>query len=148
MKKSIIAVSLVALLTLVPASPALATAPTTGYGQAVYVSTVDYVERTANGVTIMTYTDTYEVYGVIEGTYITKAVNVFRPDGRFAIRATAVCVDCTVEGRTGTVYFRASYHPMIGLFSVLRGTGELSNLRGQGSIDLTTLVITFNYHFD
>ncbi|MGD8813762.1 MAG: hypothetical protein PVI78_04725 [Anaerolineales bacterium] len=148
MKKSILVVMLIALLSLVPASPALATAPTTGYGWAEFVSYELIDVRTANGITFMTAVEVYTLHGVIEGTYINEFVITIKPDGSFVNRAKAICENCTIEGRTGTVVFRANYHPMIGLFSVVKGSGDLSDLHGQGSIDLTTLIITFNYHFD
>ena len=148
MKKKIAAVFLFLLLSLVLASPAFATSPTTGTGLAEYVTSEVIEERTADGNTFTTQTEVFALTGVIEGIYTMESVTKTNKDGSWIIRSKAVCDPCTVGGRSGAVVFRANYHDMIGLYSVIKGSGDLARLHGQGSIDLDSLELTFHYHFD
>jgi hypothetical protein len=102
----------------------------------------------ANGNTFITQIEYFHLHGVIEGYYVSESVTKINKDGSFIIRAKAICDPCKVDGQSGAVVFRASYHDDIGLYSVVKGYGGLARLHGQGSIDLTTFIITFNYHFD
>jgi hypothetical protein len=143
----------VAAIGLAPA--ALATAPATGTGTFVPAGPPTTISsRTADG-TIITQRQTFIDTGVETGTETDTITFVFHPGGTFNLRAD-VAFTGTVAGRPGTLAQRfegigdaTTFH---GQIQTLSRTGELANLRGQGTFEGSSVTgagtYTFNYHFD
>jgi hypothetical protein len=95
--------------------------------------------------------------GDVAGTWTNTQVNVAHPNGTVTITGTQLA-DWTFAGRSGTVNSRFSVsvvpnRPTFiqGTFVILSATGDLANLRGEGTVDTaspTGFSVTLSLHFD
>jgi Protein of unknown function (DUF3224) len=154
--RGMLALAAASLATIGLASTALATAPATGTGGfAPAGPPVTISSRSADGNTIVTQIQTFNDTGVISGTETDTVTFTFHADGTFTLRAD-VAFTGTVAGRPGTLTqrFQGTGNPVSfqGQIETLGGTGDLANLRGEGTFQgsPTTGVGTyvFHYHFD
>jgi hypothetical protein len=138
------------------ALPALATAPATGTGAFTPAGPPTTLStRSADGNTIVTQRQTFIDTGVQTGTEVDTITFVFHPDGTLNLKAD-VAFTGTVAGRSGSLMQRfegtgdaATFH---GQIQTLSGTGNLANLRAQGTFVGSTTTgagtYTLHYHFD
>ena len=109
----------------------------------------------ADGNTIITFTRTGSTLtGTFSGSFDTKARVVIHPNGNRTTQGVLEC-DCTVEGKSGTLVFRATSRGNAtssqGRLLILSGTGELENLHGVLAVQRTERVVrTYSgkIHFD
>jgi hypothetical protein len=119
------------------AQPVWATAPAAGGGTFAETALVGAPAiRLADGNTVITQTATGVVDGTIVGTITDVATIVFHPDGTLNASVVETCV-CTVAGRSGTFVDRGEATGVglsfTGHFTVISGTGALSNLHLTGT---------------
>ncbi len=152
MRKLAIASALVAL-SFAFSGPAWASPPTVGTG----TRTVEQFTITsfgeADGNQFITGVETGHLTGAVQGEFTAPIVIVIHPNGTEDFRGTDICT-CTVEGVTGPYQdffvgrgiaggdFRGSV--------VIGGTGNLTNLHGQGTFQGSGNVLTYfvELHFD
>ena len=142
---------------LLPAGSALATPPTMSSGTyhdwIVDVPSVRY----ADGHIFLTLTKHGVLTGSVEGE-ITETMYIVEGDKIATFKGIQICDPCTVNGRVGTYVARIEGTSKDGYdqghYTYLSGTGDLANLRGQGTIDGTsgsdesTGTYSGVYHFD
>lgn len=128
----------VAALLLVSASAVTAGAPTEASGEWLYLPSVVGM-RTAG---CNTFLDTTEV-GIWSGTFVGESAEVgnvvIHCNGRLGFNATVSFDSVTVGGKTGPLEMRANgvkaspEADWVGHWVILSGSGELENLRGNGT---------------
>jgi hypothetical protein len=137
------------------AQPVLATEPVTGTGTYEDIGADLASVRNADGNTFVHLIVTGRFHGAVEGIRIVDAITVLHPNGLFDAHGTATC-DCTVAGRSGTWLerFTASGITDVSVvvkFTVVDGTGGLSNLRAVGmasGVPGGGGTYSIDYHFD
>jgi hypothetical protein len=142
------------------AQPVWATAPEAGGGTFAETAFVGAPSiRLADGNTFITQTTTGVINGTIVGTLRDVTTIVLHPDGTFNARGVETCV-CTVAGRSGTFVDRFEATGVglsaTGHFTVISGTGALSNLHLTGTFTgvinpatgLSAGSYSIDYHFD
>lgn len=94
--------------------------------------------RQADGNTFIKQAVTQTLTGTFTGTAAQRSMTLVHATGAANFHGTETCT-CVVQGRSGTLLFgfEGTGEPdgtFVGHFVILSGTGELRNLRGQGSI--------------
>ncbi len=150
MKTRFTAAAAMVLLILMLAVPVFASPPVAGNGFFFPISEPVVTDlRTANGNSFITQTVVYQLVGVTNGIYTQVERVKVEANGQALVQASGVCNPCTIEGRSGIVYFRVIGHKdNIGQVIVIGGMGDLANLRGQGTFDGNTGSYVLNLHFD
>jgi len=128
----------VAALLLISATPAQASPPEEAGGTWLYIPTV-VAERTAG---CNTFLDTTEE-GIWDGTFVGESFEVgnvvIHCNGRLGFMAIVTFDEVTVDGKVGSLQMSVNgvnQDPAIGWVGhwvVLSGSGELENLRGNGT---------------
>ncbi len=140
-------------LGLVSMAPAAATPPHPASGTVVQTGSVAAPPEQAGGNLIVMSQSTFSFLGTFTGTSVAEERLVVHPNGLITFQSTEIFTG-EVEGRTGTVAFRVVGtvvgDSVQGQFTILRGTAELENLRGQGTFEVTGVSGTYSgqIHFD
>ncbi len=154
--RGVLALSAAVVAAICLASAALATTPLTGTGAFTPAAPPTTIStRSADGNTIVTQIQKFVDTGVETGTETDTVTFIFHPGGTFNFNAD-VAFTGTVAGRSGTLAQRfegtgdaATFN---GQIETLSGTGDLANLRGQGTFEGSSTTgagtYTFHYHFD
>ena len=125
-----------AAIVLVPAT-AYASPPTTASGEMITLSMQPQGIRLAGGNMIIESISSGEMLGDIEGSWTAEGKMIIHPNGKVTSQAIMVVSPCTVAGRSGTLTMQAIATGegvlVQGSGVILHGTGELSNLHGQGT---------------
>lgn len=103
--------------------------------------------------TIYTYTQQAEDFGGVTGTYTDEETLTLHLDNTGTFSGTATCT-CTIGGKSGTYMysFNGTSQPdgsYQGQYTIIQGTGDLANLRGQGEFQGKGNQGTYSgqYHF-
>jgi hypothetical protein len=123
--------------TLVAASIVQATSPTAASGTFADSSVSDTVVHQADGNLVISEKTLGQFTGTFAGAYTEETIVIVRADGSVEFQGVNTCV-CTVGGQSTTLYqsFAGVGDPTgacRGQWVILRGTGDLSNLRGEGT---------------
>jgi hypothetical protein len=115
------------------------------------------VPTSAGPNTILQQTSTGVLSGTITGPWEDRLHVVIHPNDRFTTQFVITC-SCTVDGKSGTLTFRAQdsgelVSPGVAAFEgnavILDATGELSGMRGslriEGTVDVATGLATYDY---
>ena len=133
-----------------------ATKPTQVSGTIVALGFTVTGMRLADGNTIVTMIETESLAGDLIGTAVAEVREVIHASGRVEGQALST-ITGTAMGKSGTVVLR---YVMTGTYGgtfsgewvILSGTGDLANLRGQGSVTADTSAGTGTYsgqiHFE
>jgi len=141
--RSLAILSAVALLVLpVLAAPLSAAGPPLqASGSFIQTPIIQSNIRTAGPVTLFDFTETDTLTGTLSGTSVIRGQCVLRESGRATCTAREVFTG-TVNGQSGTVEFADVVHianaatgALTGSWTVIGGTGGLSNLRGHGTFE-------------
>ena len=116
--------------------------------------------RAADGNFTFSAVDVVAFSGGVSGTAIDTYTFTVHPDGSTTSQGIETCSTCTIGGKTGgyaeVFSFTATpnFATFEGSFAVLRGTGGLSGLRGEGTFQGGAAATGFsetvmlNYHFE
>jgi hypothetical protein len=145
---------LLVLASIVVAPVVYATQPTEGSGDYVVTSETVTSSRAAGGNTFDTVMAHISFSGAFSGTSVTDENVTFHPNGEFTGNAIAT-FSGTANGIAGTIVFREVFTgnsttgAFEGRFTITRATGELANLRGEGTFQGgTTGTYRARLHFD
>lgn len=158
MSRSLTRLMPVVFLLLVSLAPiAYATSPTPANGNITRVSFTPTIVKNADGNTFIDFIMVSSFSGTFTGITNDVGTAVLRPTGDFTFNFLST-FNGTVDGKSGTVVFRVAGKgeggttngTARGQFVILRGTGELANLHGQGSFEGEAGVATYSarIHFD
>jgi hypothetical protein len=130
-----------ALAVLTLPADAGATAPISGSGTFTRTSAITTsTQVTDDGSVILTQQVTVTYTGIMDGTTAAEQRVVIHPDGVITV-TTLVTFTGTVDGIAGTAVFHGVGHAsaatgaFTGQFTFIDGSGGLTNLRGQGTIE-------------
>lgn len=107
----------------------------------------------ADGNTFLRIQNTWDMKGAFEGTLVSNPFAIVHPDGLVTFTEMATFTGA-VEGKSGTFVWRSAGTGdgvnFVGHLSILSGTDDLANLRGEGTFELDGPVGTYSifYHFD
>ncbi len=139
MKDVLMAICAFLLLALTIA-PVMATPPAPASGTWIDTGASAPDVRMAGGNTIISQTGTTTITGTFEGTMESEVTVVIHPNGKTNTRVTGM-FNGSVDGSSGTLVMRfaalgdAVTGEMEGNWVILSGTGDLVNLRGQGTVE-------------
>jgi len=110
--------------------------------------------RQANGNMFINQTLVFEYDGTMIGESIADVTCLAKPTGQTVCHGREVFTG-SVEGKSGTFVFQVSVKidetgQIKGQWIILKGTSELANLKGGGTVAGTTAsgTYTLNFHFD
>lgn len=121
---------------------AYASPPTAASGTLENAVSVPGDMRVAGGNIIITETEYAEIHGTMEGDYILEFRAVIHSNGKLNMYGISTIDQCTVNGNTGTIIMSLTgtgvmSSPVSGALQgewvIIKGTGELANLHGQGT---------------
>jgi hypothetical protein len=110
--------------------------------------------KQANGNLFIDQTLVFAFDGIMIGESIADVTCLAKPDGKTVCHGTEVFTG-VVDGRTGTFVFQVAVKidetgQLKGQSTILDGTSELANLKGEGTVAGTTAsgTYTLDIHFD
>lgn len=138
---SIVCLLIIIAVVLFPVA-AYASPPTAASGTLENPISVPVDMRQANGNTIITEIEYADIHGTMEGSYILEFRAVIHGNGKLNMHGISTIDPCTVNGDTGTIIMSLTgtgfmSSPVSGALQgewvIIKGTGELANLHGQGT---------------
>ena len=146
---------IITLILLFVVSTAYASAPNSGEGN-FFLTTEPVINsiKLANGNTFIKQTLVFGYDGTMIGESVADVTCLAKPNGKTVCHATEVFTG-VVDGRTGTFVHQVAVKideagQLKGQWTIIEGTSELVNLKGQGTVEGTTLAGTYtlDFHFE